>query len=150
MMPTWGSPAFDAARARSSARERPEPAGSDSSTTVKPLRSAGQTVSDPGAGAVVVGGGGAVGVCGGPVETPGRVTVDVPGATAGSWAGPPAVATIVLLPDPVSARTMAAAAPPMAMTSPRSRRHTRSPGYQPKRRCQALDNRPAPLTGRRR
>jgi hypothetical protein len=90
-MPTLGSPAREAALARASASEWPALVGIDSRTTVKPLWPAGQAVRDPGAGAVVVGGGGFEGVEGGPVavETLGSVTVAVSGAVVGVWGGPP-------------------------------------------------------------
>jgi len=58
----------------------------DSRTTVNPVRPAGQDVSAPGAGAVVVGGGGVEGVDGGPaaVDTDGSVTVAVSGTVVGA------------------------------------------------------------------
>src|SRR6266540_5962333 len=154
-MPTWGSPAREAARARASARERPELVGSDSSTTVNPLWPAGQAVRVPGAGAVLVAGGGVVGVTGGPppvcVERLGRVTVAVSGAVVGVWGDPPSVATIVLFSAPASASTIAAVAPATAITKPSKTRQNQSPGYQPKRSCQALESRPrTPAAGRNR
>jgi hypothetical protein len=110
-------------------------------------------VSEPGAGAVVVGGGGLDGVEGGPaaVETLGSVTVAVSGAVVGVCGGPPSVATIVLFWAPASVRTIAAVAPAIAITRPSSTRQNQSPGYQPKRACHAPDSRPtSPLAGWRR
>jgi hypothetical protein len=121
---------------------------------VNPLWPAGQEVSDPGAGAVVVGGGGVEGVEGGPgaVDTDGSVTVAVSGAVVGAWTGPPpSVATIGLFSAPASVRTMAAVAPAIAITSPSSTRQNQSPGYQPKRACHPPERRPiSPDAGRRR
>src|SRR5262252_2210277 len=116
MMPTCGSPAVEAARARARASDRPALVGIDSRTTVNPLWPAGQAVSEPGAGAVVVAGGGTEGVEGGPgaLVTLGSVTVAVSGAGVGVCAWPPWVATIGLFAAPASVRTMAAVAPAIA------------------------------------
>src|SRR5262249_60094069 len=103
----------DAAGARASARARPELAGMDSRTTVYPLWAAGQDVKAPGAGAVVVGGGGFDGVDGGPsgVDTAGSVTVAVSGAVVGAWTAPPCVATSGSCCGPASPRAMCAVPP---------------------------------------
>src|SRR5262249_4968067 len=145
MTPTWGSPAREAARARATARARPELVGMDSTTTVNPLWPAGQDVSAPGAGDVVLGGGGVEGVDGGPraVGTGGSVTVAVSGAVVGAWTGPPCVATSGSFCAPASLRTIAAVAPAMAIRSPSTTRQNRSPGYQPNRCCQAAESRPS-------
>jgi hypothetical protein len=122
----------------------------DSRTTVYPLWVVGQDVRAPGAGAVVVDGGGFEGVEGGPgvVETDGSVTVAVSGAVVGIWTGPPCVATSGSLCAPASLRTIAAVAPAVAITSPSATRQNQPPGYQPKRSCHAEDNRPsAPAVG---
>src|SRR5207302_6737409 len=153
--PTCGSPARAAARARAKASDRPVLAGRDSSTTVKPLRPAGHEVKAPGARAVVVAGGGVVGVGGGPVEVgavaAGSVTVAVSGAVVGKWGGPPWVATSGLFSAPALFRTIAAVAPATAITKPSKTRQNQSPGYQPNRRCHAALRRPAtPLAGRSR
>src|SRR5207302_4140082 len=127
------------------AAARPVPSGSDSSTTVKPLSPAGQAVRLPRGRAAVVAGGGAVGVTGGPVDvgvSAGSVTVAVCACVVGVWAAPPCVATSVLFSAPASVRTIAAVAPAIAITSPSSTRQIQSPGYQPKRACQAAARRP--------
>src|SRR4051812_49591426 len=100
----------------------------DSRTTVNPLRPAGHAVSEPGAGAVVVGGGGFDGVDGGPaaVETLGSVTVAVCGALVGVWGAPPCVATMGLSSASASARTIAAVAPAIAITRPSATRQNQS------------------------
>ena len=140
---------MEAERARDTASARPPPpAGIDSRTTVKPFWPGGQAASTPGLGAVVVAGGGLLGVDGGPdpdgvpAGTVGSATVAVGGAVVGRWAGPPWVATIGPFLAPASARTMAAVAPATAIRKPRRTGQTQSPGYQPNRRCQADDSRP--------
>src|SRR5256885_1790188 len=117
----------------------------DSRTTVSPFCPAGQDVSEPGRGAVVVAGGGVVGVEGAPgvpAGTVGRATVAVGGAVVGECGAPPWVATIVELPLPASARTMAAVAPATAMSRKSSTGQIQSPGYQPSRCCQTAASRP--------
>jgi hypothetical protein len=100
----------------------------------------------------VVAGGGAVGVDGGPVGVPagtvGRATVAVSGAVVGECGAPPWVATIVLFSAPASERTIAATAPAVARTRDSRTGQIQSPGYQPKRRCQAAASLPnTPLAG---
>ena len=117
-----------------------------------PLWPAGQAVRSPGRGAVVVAGGGAVGVDGGPVGVPagtvGRATVAVSGAVVGECSVPPWVATIVLFSAPASERTIAATAPAVARTRDSRTGQIQSPGYQPKRRCHAAASLPnTPLAG---
>jgi hypothetical protein len=119
---------------------------------VYPLSPAGQAVKSPGLGAVVVAGGGAVGVDGGPVGVPagtvGRATVAVSGAVVGECSVSPWVATIVLFSAPASERTIAATAPAVARTRDSRTGQIQSPGYQPKRRCHAAASLPnTPFAG---
>jgi hypothetical protein len=123
--------------------------------TVNPLRPAGQLVSVPAGGGVLVAGGGSVGVLGGPVGVPagtlGSATVVVTGDVVGECGGPPRVATMVSLPAPASPRTIAATVPAAAMRKARRTGHTQSPGYRPKRLGQPAASVPwAPAAGRSR
>src|SRR6266513_1960406 len=102
MTPTCGSPDRAAALARATANGRPALIGSDSSTTVKPFRAAGQVVNEPGAGVGgdvvagggVVGAGGEVVAVGVPEGTVGSATVSVAGGVVGVCGGLPSVAVI--------------------------------------------------------
>src|SRR5690242_5501589 len=164
-MPTLVRPAFFAARARASAAGRPPPSGSDTSTSVYPVLSAGQAASAFGfaAGTVPVGRvplPGAVGS--GPVVIVGCAVGmgSVAGALVtgtGAWVAPGPSGTLTFVATigrSDSWADFAASASAVAATVRIRKRRTgqiQSPGYHANRRCQAAASTPTTpwLTGSR-
>src|SRR6059058_4428421 len=137
-MPTSFSPARRAALALASAAARPDVAGIDSRTTVKPFLPAGQGIGPVAAGGGG-GGGGAAGGVGAVVGSMGvEVGVDLPTVvTLPVPVGP--VATIV---EPPPFPQIAATTTPVAIaatTRPASAGQIQSPGYQRTRRRQPVE-----------
>src|SRR5213076_1058544 len=141
MIPTSLSPLWTAARAWARAKGRPFDAGSDWSTTVQPLRPAGQALSASGTAGISLGAGGCVPVWVGTLVA-GVVVVSVvsPNGAVVAGGAPTGLVPVTYPARFSSCETKAAAPMPAsaAITRASNDGQTQSPGYQPTRLRHAL------------